>query len=217
MFGSKIFLKIIRYVCAMILALLNIIDDMFLKVTRYIMMKTIQQLEKEEQKETVDTTIEMNVQFLKNDLLYLERKNYRMHQHILKCILYRSVYVNTEIYGLTLFSLEEENNPQVYNINITNTAWNMKTAEKDVSIIDINNNKIAWNIETTEKYVSIIRLHVPCVFKSIEFTDLNFTRNDKTLIKLFLNDACTETYETTINKRKHFIYNTSFLLDDERL
>ena len=47
MFGSMVFLKIMRYVCAMILALLNIIDDMFLKVTRYIMMKTIQQLEKE--------------------------------------------------------------------------------------------------------------------------------------------------------------------------
>ena len=74
MFGSKVFLKIIRYVCAMMLALLNIIDDMFLKVTRYIMMKTIQQLEKEEQRETVNTAIEMNVQFLKNDLLYLEKK-----------------------------------------------------------------------------------------------------------------------------------------------
>jgi hypothetical protein len=175
---------------------------MFLKVTRYIMMKTIQQLEKEEQRETVNTGIEMNVQFLKNDLLYLERKYYRIHQHILKCILYRSVYVNTEIYGLTLFSTEEY----------------IKTTEKHVSIIDINNNKIAWNIETAEKNGSIIRLHVPCVFKSIEFTDLNFTQNnDKTLIKLFLNDTCTETYETTINKTKHIIYNTSFLLDDERL
>ena len=139
----------------------------------------------------------MNVQFLKNDLLYLEKIFFHTHQYILKYILYRSVYVHTEIYGLTLFSTEENNACiQVYNINNTN---------------------IAWNIETTEKYFSIIRLHIPCVFKSIEFTNLNFTRNDKTLIKLFLNNACMETYEMTIIKRKHIIYNTSFLLDDERL
>ena len=113
---------------------------------------------------------EMNIQFLKNDLLFLEKENFRTHEHILKCILYRSVHVRTEIYGLILFS--EDSNVH------------------HITVYDCNNNKIACNIERNierkEPY-SIIRLHVPCFFERVEFMNVN----KKTVVKLLLNKTGT--------------------------
>ena len=188
MFKLVFFTKAIRYICVLILGLVNIIDDMLLQMARYVITKTIQRLEKEEQH---DMSAEMNIQFLKNDLLFLEKENFRTHEHILKCILYRSVHVRTEIYGLILFSEDS-------NVHIT--------------VYDCNNNKIACNIERKEAY-SIIRLHVPCFFERVEFMNVN----KKTVVKLLLNKTGTETHETTIKKRKHIIYNTAFLLNNKNL
>ena len=70
------FTKVVRYIFVGILGIVNLIDDMFLQVTRYFVTKTIQRLEKEDHHDTVCASIEMNKQFLKNNLKFLEKENF---------------------------------------------------------------------------------------------------------------------------------------------
>ena len=198
----------VRYVCMTFVAVVNLLDDIIIRGSRFVFTKTIECLESKNNEvsstDEIRAYLDTRLQCITDAMCELENRVMERHRHAVNCAMYRAVCVCDEISAMVVSTLGcmyydniliYDRKEQCVNYTVTDDTFDLNNGYRVVRDVSI-----------------VLMFETPVLFKRIEFIGLRIdTPKHKGDINLIYDSSNTsEQYKTTITNKKHTICNIAF-------